>query len=431
MADNATALTVVQQAAPKARFVKHVPRRSLFGETTDMLSVWENRSVFADVVRLVQDQRVSRTELRLIQLDDEVQQCIETRVDSITDVDYRLEDNGASEEITKFLSAQLEIFYPDLVSNAFNARLYGYDVMERIYDYDEDNNIVVKELLAKPFEWFRPDYRRDLYFTPRGFSGMQGLLVDTEYKFLLTLNKPTYKNPRGQALLAWAWWPWFYRSVTWQFWMQFLEKAGSPLLVGTGNDPEAIADALALAYQDAVIGVPTGSTVEAVSSNNKGEGFNVAEDKLVRRIQKLLLGQTLTSDSGANGNGSRAQATVHNEVRKEKTISDIKLIRPTVQNFLDALCKINFPGSPIPKLIYDIDRGLEIERAGRDAILLNSGGIKFTPIYYTRNYGFKEDEFEIPEEVKPNDMNGDKNKNPNNDPNKKTKENDNKGNNDE
>ena len=390
-------IVVKDDKKPVAKFI---PRKSLFGEITSFEEAWRGRVELFDIPNLVQDQNISRSELRAILLDDEVHQAIETRVDALVNVDWRLQDTEVAPEILAFLSDELSKFYPELITNSFNARLFGYDVQERIYDYDENGRIVVKNIIAKPFEWFRVSYKKDLYYCQRGYS-VEGELVDTKYKFILTLNKPTYKNPRGEALLAWAFWPWFYRSVTWQFWMQFLEKAGSPLLVGMGDNPEAIAEALSKAYQDAVIGIPTGAKVEAVSSPNKGESFAVAEDRLVRRLQKLILGQTLTSDVGTSGNGAKALGTVHNEVRMEKTLSDIKLVSPAAQNFVDALCKINFPGLTPSKVIYDIDRGLETDRAGRDVLLANARAIEFTKIYFERNYGFKPDEIEIPTKAAP------------------------------
>jgi hypothetical protein len=114
--------------------------------------------------------------------------------------------------------------------------------------------------------WFRRVFN---VIIPSAIPAISGLplnaeQVDTTFKFLLTKHKPTWANPRGKALLAYLFWPWFFRKATWQFWMQFLERNGQPLLVGTGNDPAQIAEQLALAVQDAVIGVPKETTIEAI-----------------------------------------------------------------------------------------------------------------------------------------------------------------------
>jgi hypothetical protein len=116
---------------------------------------------------------------------------------------------------------------------------------------------------------------------------------------------------------------------------------------------------------------------------------------LVRRIQKVLLGQTLTSDSGKGGTGGKALGEVHNDVRLDKTIGDLKVVGPTVQNYVDALRLINFPSSRPVNLVYAVDRGLETARANRDVALANTGTIEFTEQYYIREYGFQAGDFKI------------------------------------
>lgn len=374
-------------------------RRSLFGEVAGRDNVFDRNLELFDVNRLVLDSMASRSDLRIIEeSDDEVQQCIETRMDTLVGVDWRLE--GGSEEVREWLTEQVKKHYDTIVRQAWQAKLFGYNVMERIW-VKEEGRYIVQRLPEKPFEWFIPKrdetlwYRRTTSIIMPVNGDLNGEQVDTNFKFLLTRNNPTWRNPRGKALLAYLFWPWFYRKATWQFWMQFLERNGQPLLVGKGPDPNAIATALALAVQDAVIGVPTGTEVEAIAPSNKGEAFNLAEDRLVRRIQKVLLGQTLTSDTATKGSGAKALGEVHNEVRLDKTIGDLKLVGPTVQNYLDALRLLNFPSSRPVNLVYAIDRGLESGRANRDATMVNSGNIVFTEQYYQREYGFKDGDFKV------------------------------------
>jgi hypothetical protein len=384
-------------------------RRSLFQEfaVDSLFGFFRNLELF-DVSQLVMDSSATRSDLRIIEeSDDEVQQCLETRIDTLLGVDWRLE--GGSEATRDWLTEELKKHYDTIAINAFSSRLYGYSVQERVYE-EKDGKIVVARVGEKPFEWFVPRRDGTLWYKANSYvqhpmlpdirAGVSedwsgGVQVDTSLKFLLTRHKPTWKNPRGVALLAFLFWPWFYRKASWQFWMQFLERSGQPLLVGKSANPAQIAEQLAAAVQDAVVGVPMDATVEAVSPNNKGEAFAMAEDRLVRRIQKVLLGQTLTSDTGGDGKGAKALGQVHNEVRLDKTIGDIRLIYSTVQNYIDALLMLNFPSSRPIKLQYAIDRGLETARATRDTTLINSGNIEFTAEYFIRAYGFKKDEVVI------------------------------------
>jgi hypothetical protein len=393
--------STAKKAETKSNVVSMRGRRGLFGEVAAFSQQFNSLELF-DVAQLVIDSPATRADLRMIEEnDDEVAQCIETRLDALLGVDWRLE--GGSQENNDFLTEQVRRHYDTLVTNAFHCRLYGYNVQERIWGFDGDR-IVVERVSEKPFEWFIPKRDNTLWFRPKqriilaqsfnGNYGIDGIEVDTEFKFLLTRHKPTWKNPRGVALLAYLFWPWFYRKANWQFWLQFLERNGQPLLVGTGPDPAQMAEQLATAVQDAVIGIPVGSTVDAVSTTNKGEAFKFAEEGLVRRIEKLLLGQTLTSDAASNG-GARAQAQVHNDVRLDKTVSDVKLITPTIQNYVDALVALNFPASRPVRYVAAIDRGLEAARATRDATLINTGTVSLTKEYYQREYGFQEGDVEV------------------------------------
>jgi phage gp29-like protein len=359
-----------------------------------------------DVARLVHDSSATRSDLRIIEeSDDEVQQCIETRVDKLLGVDWRLE--GGSQEVRDWLTAQLRRHYETIIQNSWNAKLYGYNVMERIWKKD-GAYWVVDRLSEKPFEWFTPKRDDTLWYRPfnrivlpENYNVIiDGVAVDTTLKFLLTRNKPTYKNPRGKALLAYLFWPWFYRKATWQFWMQFLERNAQPLLIGKSADPAQMVQQLALAVQDAVIAIPLNAEVDSVGGNHKGDAFNIAEDRLVRRIQKVILGQTLTSDvahgaSGGSSGGARALGQVHNEVREDKTLSDLKLVGPVLQNYIDALITLNFPSSRGVRFVFAVERGLEGARATRDATLANTGQVSFTEQYYMREYGFQPGDLQV------------------------------------
>jgi phage gp29-like protein len=80
-------------------------------------------------------------------------------------------------------------------------------------------------------------------------------------------------------------------------------------------------------------------TIGGSSSNGGSTAFEAFDNVLTRRIQKVVLGQTLTS--GTDGVGSRALGEVHNDVRLDKRNSDLRMITPTIQELIDALCLLN------------------------------------------------------------------------------------------
>jgi phage gp29-like protein len=349
---------------------------------------------YFDVEQLVQDNPARRTDLRCIEdYDDEVQQCIETRIAKLLAVDWRLDGAESTFAYKKTLELLTKKYY-ELATGAFRSMLYGYSVIELIYERD-GTFYWPTSTVEKPFEWFNIDRLGKLYFRDVASVSLLGDLVDTNVKFLLTRNQPTYINPRGRPLLAYLFWPVFFRFASWKFWMQFLERSGQPMLVGYGPNPEQVATELRKALMDAVMGMPIDGKVDSISPNNKGEAFDLVEAALVRRIQKLLLGQTLTSDTGSNGVGSKALGQVHDSVLDDKVTASVELIKPTIQQFVNAIYTINFPGQKPPVVTYAIDKGIESARANRDATLVNTGNISFSEEYYITNYGFRKGDFVI------------------------------------
>jgi hypothetical protein len=137
---------------------------------------------------------------------------------------------------------------------------------------------------------------------------------------------------------------WFLRKQGFQFWAQFLERTGIPMLVGKGASNEAalktMSEKLYKAVQDAVIAIGRDEDVASIAPGGSGESFERFEKAISRRIQKLILGQTLTTE--VDGKGSYAAALVHNEVKKDRRNADIKLIAVTVQRLVNALVMLNF-----------------------------------------------------------------------------------------
>jgi phage gp29-like protein len=140
---------------------------------------------------------------------------------------------------------------------------------------------------------------------------------------------------------------------------------------------------------------PTGADEEITTINANASGeFEKMNMALNETIQRVVLGQTLTSSIGKGG-GSYAAAKVQNEVRDDKRRADVRMIVRTIQSLVDALWELNaFTGDP-PRFELQDDVGLEKDRADRDAILADKLGVRFTPDYFTERYDLNEDDFTI------------------------------------
>ena len=343
---------------------------------------------------------VHRKELRVLESDDEIYAAIETRREALIATPWRLEKGLVRQN--NFLIEELDRVIVSAMRGAFNAVLYGYSVQEVIYSQRDDGKIGLKEVSEKPFEWFEPKSDGRLLY--RSMINPVGEEVDKQLKFLLSIRNETYRQPYGEALLSRLYWAWLFRVNGWKYWAKNLERAGTPFLKGTAPNETLPDGTLAIDYlntvlnasvSNATLALPEGWTAEFLSAQQTGATFEQFESAILKRIQKVILGQTLTSDVGSSG--SFAAAKVHAGVLEDRKRADIRLVTKTVQTLVNALHTLNgFTGEP-PIFIMEDNTGLETDRADRDSKLVQAGVLKLTPDYLLRVYDFEDGDFEIPE----------------------------------
>lgn len=119
-----------------------------------------------DLDEVLRQAGLRRSHLRVLTFDDEIAQACETRQDALLGVPIRFEPNEGKE--SDLLYEMMAPFLADAVTGAFQARLYGYSVLEAVYERRADGRIGLKFLGEKPFEWFEPKSDGTLRFFPVG-----------------------------------------------------------------------------------------------------------------------------------------------------------------------------------------------------------------------------------------------------------------------
>lgn len=327
---------------------------------------------------------ITRDKLRALEADDEISAALETRRFAAINIPWRFEHPSA--RIRKFYTEAFAPVLPVLLNTAWQAIPYGYSVVELVYR-EEAGRIVPDSVLDLPFEWFQ--------IKPDGLTYWRQANEPADpRKFFATVNAGSLRKPHGDALLAKAYWPWFFRTHGWKFWAKFLEQAAIPLLVGkTQHDKLALLDMLRSLSQGPVAAIADVESIESVDTpGNASNKFTEFEMATCRRIQRLILGQTLTSGTDG-GAGNRALGEVHNKVREEKRSADTALLRQSVQRVVDVVAVLN--GLDTPTFIMEDGSGLELERAKRDQLLVRAGMLRFTATYLQEKYGLEPDDFEM------------------------------------
>lgn len=335
---------------------------------------------------------IKRHRLAILLDDDEISQAVETRVDALLATPFRFEPSDTPESI--LLMQEIKKWFAEIATGSINALLFGYSVLEAVYDQTDGGQIGLNWIGEKPMEWFEPKNDGRLIYRQDG-SGKESE-VDQIFKFFLTQRKATYKQPYGKALLTVVYWLDFFRKNGFKFWAKFLERFGTPILKGKckNSEPDDMNQALLNAHAQSVISIDAEDEVEilAASSGNAGASFETFNNTIIRQIQKVILGQTLTS--GTDGTGSRALGEVHENVRKDKLNADIRLVTPTFQAIVDALCALNGWGEH-EIILGEKSKQLNKDQAERDVKLKDAGAV-FTNQYFIREYGLQDGDLAEP-----------------------------------
>ncbi|WP_180115704.1 DUF935 family protein [Acinetobacter sp. YH12140] len=332
---------------------------------------------------------ISRHKLRVLLDDDEIAQAVETRIDALLSTPYQLEPSDSA--ASKTLKLILDEWYCEIAAASLNALFFGYSVQEAVYELKPDGYFGLQWIGEKPMQWFEPKNDGRLILRKEGNS--QELVVDQVFKFFLTRRKATYEQPYGKAMLATLYWLSFFKQNGFKFWAKFLERFGTPILVGKVGSKittEAMSRALLDAHAQSILSIDAKDSVEVLSAQGAngtaGSAFEMFNKTLIQQIQKVVLGQTLTS--GTDGKGSYGLGKVHENVRLDKLKSDIRLVTPTVQAVVNALCVLN-NWEPHKIKLGEKEKVLNVEQATRDTHLKNAGA-NLSDQYFIREYGLQE-----------------------------------------
>lgn len=334
----------------------------------------------------------TRAKLGLMLTDPAIKQAVDTRRDALVGAPWYLTPSEGT--APALIWDNLNDVIGEVMACCFQALLFGFSVAERVYSTDPKTGLIVLKAIRNcPIQEFVFDSQDNL---KRLIDGVPHE-VDTQFKYLLTRHNPTVDNPYGDALLAALYWNYVYRVNTSRFMMMYLERVGIPLLVGhSSSNLEEMKERMAAAYQDSVLAVDSEAKVEFAGTSTQNQQFTGVLTELNREIVTLILGGTLTSGTDG-GSGNRALGQVHDNVRLDKRDADIKMVKASVQNVIDALAALNGFGGEVPLISFGSRKNLNQEQASRDALLLNSGALKFTRAYFEDEYNFDSNHIFLPE----------------------------------
>lgn len=251
--------------------------------------------------------------------------------------------------------------FNSLIEWLLNATLYPVAVAEKVYAPASSGGFILKQIIKVPFRLL--DYTKG---EMRIFDvSPTGTVLSTSHpadpaRYIIhrgsTMPLPDNWGGPMRALLFW----WLLKNMSRQWWADLLERFGAPFLKGKYKDAASKAvleRAFRMAYRLGGIVISKDTEVEIVQaaagdSSNSHERFITLCNK---EISKLIVGQTLSTNSdptGMGGGASEIQGKVRDDIRKK----DARLLGMTIrQQLFTQLCAINVQRGKSPLIIFGSD----------------------------------------------------------------------------
>lgn len=196
----------------------------------------------------------------------------------------------------------------------------------------------------------------------------------------LLCSVPHYWGGPMRALLFW----WLFATMDRDWWARFLDRFGSPFLVGKYEEEDEraryeLTDAFSAATRLFGLAVSKDTDIEMHQANSQGGGdafekfHTVANDE----ISKLVLGQTSSSSVKDGGLGGGGQAAAQSEVREDIRRYDAAALSHTIRTqILAPLWQVNGWTTPIPSVVFGAIDAEEADLTGDLIASLHSAGIE-------------------------------------------------------
>jgi hypothetical protein len=173
-------------------------------------------------------------------------------------------------------------------------------------------------------------------------------------------------------------------------WSEYCDIFGMPMRVGKTNsrntqDLDRMESALSGMGKAAYAVINEGEEVSFIEST-KGDAFNVY-DKFIERLNselsKLVLGETMTTDVGANG--SRAQATVHEDVSDKVEDYNMQRVKRMVETKLFPL--LTSHGISFEGMEFNWMRPKKVSKDSHEQDVWLNETFEIDPEHFAEKYG--------------------------------------------
>lgn len=286
----------------------------------------------------------------------------------------------------------LALDFDRICLDLLDALLMGFSVAEILWSV-EGGVVVPTAILPRAPERFAFDAAGQLRLRTMA-EPVQGEPLP-ERKFIIHQWQCTDANPYGIGIGRILFWPVFFKRNGLSFWASFVERYGSPFLVGTAPEGtgdaaiKLIGEAMEKISQEFNVGLPSGADIKVLESTRSGQ---TSHEMFLRYMDEAITFAMLGDAPSVRGGGGQqaSAAIVRNDVRLELTQADSDLLSGTLNRTLARwITEFNFPGAAPPKIWRDLTIPEDLKARSERDLNLYRLGYQLTREEAEKAYGCK------------------------------------------
>ena len=300
--------------------------------------------------------------------DSAVASALQTRKMSVLGLDWQIAEppqatdaeTRLAEEVRGYMQGLAD--FDDMLLDLMDAVGHGFAALEITWQFSGGLQLP-QAFKHTPQSWFRWDKHDNLLLkTPDNPMG-EPLWP---YGWVVHRHKTRSHQAARNGLFRTLAWLYMFKHYSVHDFAEFLELYGLPIRIGkypagaTEKEKRTLLRAVAEIGHNAAGIMPEGMMIELHQAANGTTAANNPFMTMVEWCEKsatrLILGQTLTS--GADGRAStNALGKIHNEVRRDLTVSDAKRLAQTInRQLIEPFVQVNFAHAADVRLpVFEFD----------------------------------------------------------------------------
>ncbi|CDO60820.1 Mu-like prophage FluMu protein gp29 [Candidatus Phaeomarinobacter ectocarpi] len=327
--------------------------------------------------------------------DAQVFSCFQQRISALVSAEWEVRPakgatDTASKKAADMLAEQLDnILFDQACRKMLYGLFYGYAIGEMLWVKD-GATFAIDAIKVRRARRFRYDKHGGLRLLTQN-NMHEGELMPARKFWTFTSGSQDDDTLYGRGLAYWCFWPALFKRHDLKFWLTFLDKYGGPTSIGkypagtSEEDINKLLGALVAMRSDSAVVMPDGMIAELLeATRGSAADFDKFHDRMDASISKVILSQTMTTDSGS----SLSQSEVHLDVREDVVKADADILCASFnQGPAKWLTEWNYPGAKPPQLWRAVEPPEDLDKLAERDTKIYQMGYRPSAEYVKETYG--------------------------------------------